>query len=32
VLPSGFAPAIDMDVLAAHEVACERFAPAKAHA
>src|SRR5260221_2278333 len=30
VIPSGFRPAIDPDVLAAHEIACERFAPAKA--
>jgi L-alanine-DL-glutamate epimerase-like enolase superfamily enzyme len=27
VLPAGFSPTIDADVLAAHEVACERFAP-----
>ena len=30
VLPPGFRPTIDADVLAAHEIACERFAPAKA--
>jgi L-alanine-DL-glutamate epimerase-like enolase superfamily enzyme len=29
VLPPGFVPAIDADVLAAHEIACERFAPAR---
>ena len=30
VIPPGFRPTIDPDVLAAHEVACERFTPAKA--
>jgi L-Ala-D/L-Glu epimerase len=28
VIPPGFQPAIDANVLAAHEIACERFAPA----
>ncbi len=28
VIPPGFQPAMDPDVLAAHEIACERFAPA----
>jgi hypothetical protein len=27
VLPAGYSPTIDADMLAAHEVACERFAP-----
>ena len=27
VIAPGFVPAIDADVLAAHEIACERFAP-----
>ena len=30
VLPPGFRPRIDRDVLAAHETACERFAPTMA--
>ena len=30
VIPPGFRPEIDPGVLAAHEIACERFAPAKA--
>ena len=30
VIPPGFRPVIDPDVLAAHEIACERFAPAQA--
>jgi hypothetical protein len=30
VIPPGFRPEIDPDVLAAHEIACERFMPAKA--
>jgi hypothetical protein len=30
VIPPGFRPAIDPDVLAAHEIASERFAPVKA--
>jgi L-alanine-DL-glutamate epimerase-like enolase superfamily enzyme len=29
VIPPGFQPTIDPDVLAAHEIACERFTPAK---
>ena len=29
VLPAGFQPKIDADVLAAHEIACERYAPTK---
>lgn len=27
VLPVGYSPTIEADMLAAHEVACERFAP-----
>ena len=30
VIPPGFQPTIDPDVLAAHEIECERFTPAKA--
>jgi len=30
VLPSGFTPTIDTDVLAAHVTACERFMPTTA--
>jgi L-alanine-DL-glutamate epimerase-like enolase superfamily enzyme len=30
VLPAGFVPTIDLDVLAAHQTAAERFAPAQA--
>src|SRR5262245_33825026 len=30
VLPAGYAPTIDRDVLAAHELACERFVAARA--
>jgi L-alanine-DL-glutamate epimerase-like enolase superfamily enzyme len=29
VLPAGFRPTLDADVLAAHEIVCERFAPTK---
>jgi L-alanine-DL-glutamate epimerase-like enolase superfamily enzyme len=29
VIPPGFRPEVDPDVLAAHEIACERFTPAK---
>ena len=29
VLSPGFRPTVDADVLAAHEIACERFATAK---
>ena len=29
ILPTGFKPAVDPDALAAHEIACERFAPTK---
>jgi L-Ala-D/L-Glu epimerase len=30
VLPAGFKPSVDADALAAHETACQRFAPAQA--
>ena len=30
VLPPGFKPTIDAEALAAHEITCERFAPAEA--
>jgi len=30
ILPTGFKPAVDPGALAAHEIACERFAPTKA--